>query len=207
MPRLASTPVLPGLLTILALLGGAVAQASCLDSLAAHRAQTADDYLKSKDSPFDQAMLARFAGFSYFDGDAAFCVDASFEPASKDEKQFKMAAFNGKTIPFRKYGVFRFQLGGATQALTAYQRMDLPEQERNWVLIPFQDRTNGKETYGGGRYLDLYFPIQAHTELDFNRAYNPLCAYDSKFTCPAPPPENRLKIAVTAGEKAYAGKH
>jgi len=108
---------------------------------------------------------------------------------------------------FRKYGLFRFQLGGAMQTLTAYQRMDLPEQERNWVLIPFQDRTNGKETYGGGRYLELYFPIGAHTELDFNRAYNPLCAYDSKFTCPMPPPENRLKIAVTAGEKAYAGKH
>jgi len=152
-----------GLLTILALLGGVAADASCLDSLAAHRAQTEADYLKSADSPFDEAMRARFAGFSYFDGDAAFCVDASFEPASKDEKQFNMTAFNGKT--------------------------------------------DGKETYGGGRYLDLYFPIGAHTELDFNHAYNPLCAYDSKFTCPMPPPENRLKPAVTAGEKAYAGKH
>ena len=148
-----------GLLTILALLGGSAAQASCLD------------------------------------------------PLAKEEKEFKMAAFNGKTIAYRKYGVFRFQLGGAMQALTAYQRMDLPEAERNWALIPFQDRTNGKETYGGGRYLELYFPIGAHTELDFNRAYNPLCAYDSKFTCPMPPPENRLRIAVTAGEKAYAGKH
>ena len=196
-----------GLIATLALLGSVTAQASCLDSLAAHRAQTEADYLKSKDSPFDAAMRARFAGFSYFDGDASFCIDASFEPAAKDEKQFNMAAFNGKTIAFRRYGVFRFPLGGAMQALTAYQRMDLPAKERNWVLIPFQDRTNGKETYGGGRYLDLELPINAHTELDFNRAFNPLCAYDSKFTCPVPPPENRLKIAVTAGEKAYAGKH
>jgi len=195
------------LLAPLALLGGFAADASCLDSLAAYRAQNEADYLKSKDSPFDKTMRARFAGFSYFDGDAGFCVDASFEPAAKDEKQFNMAAFNGKTIAFRKYGAFRFQLGGAMQALTAYQRMDLPVAQRNWVLIPFQDRTNGKETYGGGRYLDLHFPLSAHTELDFNRAYNPLCAYDSKFTCPVPPPENRLKIAVTAGEKAYAGKH
>lgn len=132
-----------GLVHALVLLGSAEsvsADASCLDSLAAHRAQTEADYLTSKDAPFDAAMRARFAGFS-----------------------------------------FRFQLGGATQALTAYQRMDLPAAERNWVLIPFQDRTNGKQAYGGGRYLDLYFPISAHTELGFN--------------------------PVTAGEQAYAGKH
>ena len=85
--------------------------------------------------------------------------------------------------------MFRFSLGGALQTLTAYQRMDLPKQERDWVLIPFQDRTNGKATYGGGCYLELYFPMGAHTELAFNRA------------------NNRLKIAVTAREKAYAGKH
>ena len=60
-------------------------------------------------------MRARFAGFSYFDGAAAFCVDATFEPAAQGEKQFNMAAFNGRTIAFRKYGVFRFQLGGAAR--------------------------------------------------------------------------------------------
>ena len=118
-----------------------------------------------------------------------------------------MAAFNGKSIPFRKYGVLHFQLGGATQSLTAYQLMDLPPQQRNWVLIPFQDRTNGHETYGGGRYLQLDFPIRTHVELDFNRAFSPLCAYDSKFTCPVPPPGNRLRILVPAGEKAHAGGH
>jgi hypothetical protein len=194
------------LLAILVLVPGVSAEASCLDSLAAHRARTELDYLKSDDSPFDQGLRTRFAGFSYFDGDAGYCVDASFERATR-EKQFDMAAFNGKTIPFRKYGVFRFQLRGAMQSLTAYQRMDLPERERNWVLIPFQDQTNGGETYGGGRYLQLDFPIGAHTMLDFNRAFNPLCAYDSKFTCPVPPPENRLTVPVAAGEKAYAGNH
>jgi uncharacterized protein (DUF1684 family) len=151
-------------------------------------------------------MRAHFAGFAYFDGDAKYCVDASFEPA-KNEKQFAMAAFNGKTIPFRKYGVLRFQLGGAVRSLAADQRMDLPAKERNWVLIPFQDGTNGHETYGGGRYLQLDLPLPAHAVLDFNRAFNPLCAYDSKFTCPVPPPQNRLPIPVPAGEKAYAGAH
>ncbi|HEY7640415.1 MAG TPA: DUF1684 domain-containing protein [Steroidobacteraceae bacterium] len=191
---------------ILLLLSSVAAEASCLDTLAAHRAQTEADYLKSDDSPFDQALRARFAGFAYFAGDAAYCVDASFAPAA-GEKQFDMAAFNGKSIPFRKYGVFRFKLGGAERSLTAYQRMDLPPEERTSVLIPFQDRSNGHGTYGGGRYLELELPIGAHTTLDFNRAFNPLCAYDAKFTCPMPPPENRLTIAVSAGEKAYAGTH
>jgi uncharacterized protein (DUF1684 family) len=194
------------LLATLALLGWITAEASCLDSLAEHRAQTESEYLKSDDSPFDAAMRARFAGFAYFAGDAAYCVDASFAP-TPSQKQFDMATFNGKSIPFSKYGVVRFQLGGATQSLTAYLRMDLPPRERTGVLIPFQDRTNGRETYGGGRYLELELPIGARTVLDFNRAFNPLCAYDSKFTCPMPPPENRLTIAVRAGEKAYTGAH
>lgn len=195
-----------GLFAILMLLWSIAAEASCLDSLATYRAQTEADYLKSDDSPFDPALRARFAGFSYFAGDAAYCVDASFEPAV-GEKQFDMAAFNGGTIPFRKYGVFRFQLGGTERSLTGYQRMDLPPKERTSVLIPFQDRTNGRETYGGGRYLELELPIRAHTTLDFNRAFNPLCAYDAKFTCPMPTLENRLTIAVSAGEKSYAGGH
>lgn len=194
------------LLTILTLLACVTAQASCLDSLAAHRAQIESEYLKSDDSPYDKVMRARFVGLSYFDGDAAYCVDAQFKRVT-GEKQFDMVAFNGKTIPFRKYGVFRFQLGGAMQTLTAYQRMDLPPSERKWVLVPFQDRTNGHETYGGGRYLRVDFPIAPRTVLDFNRAFNPLCAYDSKFTCPVPPSENRLTVAVVAGEKAYAGGH
>ena len=193
------------LLTIL-VLGSVTAEASCLDTLPAHRAQMEAEYLKSDDSPFDKEMRARFAGFSYFAGNAAYCADASFERTA-DTKQFDMAAFNGKTIPFQKYGVFHFTLAGATHTLTAYQRMDLPPAERNWVLIPFQDSTNGKETYGGGRYLQLDFPIAGHTVLDFNHAFNPLCAYDSKFTCPVPPRENRLTIAIPVGERAYAGSH
>ena len=194
------------LLAILILTASAAAHATCLDSLPTHRAQMEADYLKSKDSPFDEPMRAHFAGFSYFEGDASFCVDATFERA-KGEKPFDMVAFNGKSLPFIKYGVFRFPLGGTMRTLTAYQRRDLPPAERQWVLVPFQDSTNGKETYGGGRYLQLDFPIRARMTLDFNRAFNPLCAYDAKFTCPVPPPENRLAISIPVGEKGYSKDH
>jgi uncharacterized protein (DUF1684 family) len=92
------------------------AEASCLDSLAEHRLQSENEYLKSEDSPFDKKFKSDFAGFSYFKGDIAYCVEASFEP-SVDTKVFAMPSFNGKTLPFRKYGVFHFQLGGARRSL------------------------------------------------------------------------------------------
>jgi uncharacterized protein len=198
-------PTLIALVAACALASGQ-SSASCLDSLAAHRAQIETDYLKSKDSPFDQEMRARFAGFAYFAGNAAYCVESAFERTSGD-KTFQMATFNGKTLPFRRYGVFHFQLGGASRSLAAYQRMDLPETERQWVLIPFRDETNGHETYGGGRYLQVDLPIGSATTLDFNRAFNPLCAYDSKFTCPIPPADNALKVSIPAGEKSDGGSH
>ena len=185
---------------------GGAAEASCLDSLAEHRSQIESDYLKSDDSPFDKELKARFTGFSYFAGDSAFCVAASFEP-SADSNELAMPSFNGKTLPFRKYGVFHFRLDGAQRSLSAYQRMDLPKDQRQWVLVPFRDSTTGHETYGGGRYLQLDLPLPARTMLDFNRAFNPLCAYKPTFTCPIPPKENWLKVRIAAGEKTYAGMH
>ncbi len=194
------------LLAILVWCLGSTAEASCLDSLAEHRAQIETDYLKSADSPFDKELKAGFAGFSYFAGDSAFCVPAEFE-LSANAKVFAMPSFNGKTLPFRKYGVFHFQLGGARRSLGAYQRMDLPTDQRQWVLVPFRDLTTGHETYGGGRYLQVDLPLPAHLTLDFNRAFNPLCAYKSVFTCPIPPAENWLKLRIPAGEKTYLAKH
>jgi uncharacterized protein len=182
------------------------AQASCLDSLAQHRSQIESDYLKSDDSPFDKELQAGFSGFSYFAGASTFCVAASFEP-SADSKVFAMPSFNGKTLPFRKYGVFHFELGGTQRSLSAYQRMDLPNDQRQWVLVPFRDMTTGHETYGGGRYLQVDLPLPARLTLDFNRAFNPLCAYKAVYTCPIPPAENWLKMRIAAGEKTYVAKH
>jgi len=118
-----------------------------------------------------------------------------------------MPTYNVKSIPFREYGVFEFRVDGVGYSLTAYQRMDLPEEERQWVLVPFKDKTNGHETYGGGRYLEIMFPIDARTEIDFNRAANPWCAYDPRYTCPVPPLENWLSLPIEAGEKMFGSAH
>jgi len=84
--------------------------------------------------------------------------------------------------------------------------MDLPEDSRQWALIPFKDATNGRDTYGGGRYLHINLPIQSHTSIDFNRAFNPWCAYDPGYVCPLPPAKNWLRVSIDAGEKSFKGK-
>lgn len=145
-----------------------------------------------------------FSGFTYFDDDESYCVDAKYD-LSNNTQTVEFPTFNKETIPFREHGVFRFEIAGNTLALTAFQRMDLPEGRRQWVLVAFRDLTNGKETYGGGRYLEINLPIDSTTILDFNRAANPFCAYQPDFACPMPPIENWLKLRIPVGELNYVG--
>jgi hypothetical protein len=94
-----------------------------------------------------------------------------------------------------------FEVGGKQHRLTAF----VSERDGYEVLfVPFRDATSGHETYGAGRYVEAPFDSEAAddpVELDFNYAYNPSCAYDARWSCPLSPSENRLAIAVPAGER------
>lgn len=118
---------------------------------------------------------------------------------------------SGKTIPekdFIRYGKLVFTINDTALQLTVYQSKSLQQnaQYKNYLFIPFTDVTTGDETYGSGRYIDiLTTDIKNNTVvIDFNKAYNPYCAYSSGFNCPIPPRENYLTIAIKAGEKAFA---
>lgn len=116
------------------------------------------------------------------------------------------------TKVFRVYGTLSFVLKGQPLLLNVYQAQDLLLNEtfRNYLFLPFTDSTTGKETYEGGRYLDLSTTDihQGTLILDFNKVYNPYCAYGSgSYNCPIPPKENRLPVAVRAGEKSFARQH
>ncbi len=114
----------------------------------------------------------------------------------------------GDLRDFEVYGTFVFEVNGEDARLTAYRMVPEPT-DFDELFVPFKDATSGKETYGAGRYLDI--PRHNHDHghehntdqyiLDFNRAYNPLCAYTPRYNCPYPPPQNRLKVAIEAGEK------
>jgi hypothetical protein len=97
-------------------------------------------------------------------------------------------------------GVLEFTLQGETRSLGAF--MPDGTQQITSLFVPFADQTTGSETYSAGRYLDIDPTTTGYYTIDFNRAYNPYCAYNATYECPFPPPTNRLKAAIRAGEKA-----
>lgn len=137
----------------------------------------------------------RFAGIDYYPADPTWRIEARFEPHPE-----------GTTIPIANVvnqieqtpnpGAVVFERDGERWRLEALE-------EDGGLFFVFSDRTSGRETYGGGRQLDAKAPQDGKVILDFNLAYNPPCAFNDYSTCPLPPPENRLKLAVTAGEKKY----
>lgn len=101
-----------------------------------------------------------------------------------------------------------FKLNGKNYSLSVYQAdaevLEKFPEYADLLFLPFKDLTNGKETYGGGRYIDIKTPAGNNVILDFNLAYNPNCAYGSeRFSCPIPPKENFLPAQIKAGEKSY----
>jgi uncharacterized protein len=152
-------------------------------------------------SPLAPEHRAGFAGLPYFDYDPAFRVLG--EVTRGDDELRDVVAGGGETVRFRRFGEVRFELVGQGRELSLYWL----EGYGGGVFLPFADATSGKETYGGGRYLldtvkgaDLG-EADGRLVLDFNFAYNPSCSYDPRWVCPLSPPENRLDLAVGAGEK------
>ncbi len=121
---------------------------------------------------------------------------------------------SGKKIPekyFTRYGRLTFTIHDTIQYLTIYQSKDLMKnpQYKDYLFVPFTDATTGDETYGSGRYIDITIPeIKGSLFfLDFNKAYNPYCAYSEGYNCPVPPKENYLTVAIKAGEKNFGKGH
>ena len=110
-----------------------------------------------------------------------------------------------------KYGSISFKVSGTACRLFVYQSSDQAKYEKlkNYLFIPFMDNTTGDESYGSGRYLD-YYTTDIHDNIisvDFNKAYNPYCAYSNGFHCPIPPKENHLNVEIKAGEMVFGKKH
>ena len=158
-------------------------------------------------SPLKDKDRKAFKGLDFFDFDSTYVVKAKFE-RTPDETPFEMKTTTERLPLYVKYGIVTFNLKGKEHHLNVYQNQDLINKEgfEDYLFLPFLDNTNGVETYGGGRYVDLQFPEGDELVIDFNKAYNPLCAYNEKYSCPIVPLENYLELKVEAGVKAF-GKH
>ena len=187
--------------------GLASAQTTYKTQLDQHRTDYKDKFLKSDRSPLKADDLKYL---KFFDGDEAYEVQASFT-ATPEAEPFELPTYSGITKPYRQYGWLDFKLSGTEYRLAVYQSMQLRVMPKfkNHLFLPFKDLTNGEETYGGGRYLDLETTDikSGKLTLDFNKAYNPWCAYSDGYNCPIPPKENHLQIAIKAGEKLFGKVH
>jgi uncharacterized protein (DUF1684 family) len=176
------------------------------DAVAQYRADK-DAYFKGgAGSPVPAAERESFAGIPYFPVDDAWIADELvLEPYEGDEPvRFQIPTTDGKLRDAERAGVFRFELGGGPQRLTAYRVASADGTVHESLFVPFLDATSGTESYGAGRYLDLEAEEDGTWTLDFNLAYHPSCVYDPRFSCPLTPAENRLPIRVEAGERLAA---
>lgn len=121
----------------------------------------------------------------------------------KNQEVVSFATSSGGFKDFVPYGILTFKIKGKKQSLVLYASFPVNPLYKDYLFLPFKDLTSGKETYGAGRYMDINIHDikDGLLWLDFNTCYNPYCAFADNYTCPIPPKENQLKIAVTAGEK------
>lgn len=156
-------------------------------------------------SPVPTERSDEFPGLAYFPVDPDYRFELDLHEHD-DIETFTVETSTGGQQRYHRWGEFRFELDGQQLTLQAYKSD--PEEDRLWV--PFRDDTNGEETYGAGRYLDL--EVDPHRTpdgrwiLDFNESYNPTCAYNEAYECPLVPPENWLDVPIEAGEKDYPGE-
>lgn len=154
-----------------------------------------------EDSSITATERSSFKSLSYFPPDEKYFLPAAFEPFDNPDTVLIRTNSVSDNRKMLKYGKFTFIISDSSYNLFAYKSLDAGEHN---LFVPFSDATNGSKTYEAGRYLDVEEEPDANEYiLDFNLAYNPYCAYSDKYTCPRTPAENRLPIAILAGEKKY----
>lgn len=189
------------IITILYTVYGSKDQTSYVSEVLKEREEK-DQYMRSsQESPF-YSDPASFTGLKYFPPDLKYKITANLTRIEQ-KKQVLLATNDGKQERYVEYAYAEFDFMGFHNKLLILEIID-EGVSRGKLFLAFGDGTSAKETYGAGRYLDIEKVQGSNTiTLDFNKAYNPYCAYNDKFSCPLPPQENLLVIPINAGEKIY----
>ena len=170
----------------------------------AERKQKDIEMRTDEKSPIPENEKATFKKLNYYKPNTSYRKEAAFDRFDQ-ATHFLMKTTTDRLPEYSLYGVVTFEHEGKDYTLNVYQNIELvkkPGYDKH-LFIPFNDETNGKETYGGGRFLDVTETGESTLIIDFNNAYNPYCAYNHKYSCPIPPEENNLKIKIKAGEKKW----
>lgn len=192
-------------------LGPAIAQSDFSDSLLwlnyEYRLNENRDFADSTHSPLIEEDRLAFSSLNWFPIDTNFMVWAELELTPESEP-FEMPTTTERKPIYQQYGILHFELGDSSFQIPVYQNLGLIKRPgfEKFLFFPFTDLTNGFGTYGGGRYLDLRVSQGDKLLIDFNRAYNPYCAYNGRYSCPIPPRENHIDFPIQAGVR-YEVKH
>jgi uncharacterized protein len=147
----------------------------------------------------------KFTGLNYYEPDTRYKIVADLIPI-ENKKVVLLKTNDGKEQRYIEYAYAEFNLDHVRNRLLILEGIDMGPI-RGKLFVAFGDETSAVETYGGGRYLDVNkVPGSTTITLDFNKAYNPYCAYNNTYSCPLPPAENLLKVPIRAGEKLYHQK-
>ncbi|WP_411768323.1 DUF1684 domain-containing protein [Winogradskyella sp. A3E31] len=187
-----------------------VISTSCAQKKAKIQGETAWQIAKNAEfkdattSPLTKKDLKNFKGLDFFKLDSSFVVKAHLK-RTPDSKWFNMKTTTDRLSKERIFGIISFNINGEAFELNVYQGQELMQTEgyEDYLFLPFLDNTNGEESYGGGRYIDLRIPKGDSIEVDFNKAYNPLCVYNEKYSCPIVPRVNYIDTEVRAGVKNF----
>jgi len=179
---------------------------SYTDELIKFRVEKDESFKNLPDSPIQNREV--FRQLAYFAPDPAYRIVANLEPI-QDTTRLKVGRTDGTTEYMIRYAFASFQLGGKPHKLLVLKSADASDDQ---LILPFSDKTNGFDTYGGGRYLDEHNKglelngQESKLVIDFNFAYNPFCTYNPNYSCPIPPTQNYMDTHIKAGEKDFDSK-
>ncbi|RZJ68267.1 MAG: DUF1684 domain-containing protein [Flavobacterium sp.] len=169
-----------------------------------YQKQLDSEYADPKESPLLDSDREHFKGLDFYAIDAKYIVNAKFSQV-KEARPFEMKTTGARRPMYVLFGIIEFSIDGKPLKLNVYRNIELSKKDeyKDHLFLPFSDLTSGKESYIGGRYIDLRVPAGDTIVIDFNRAYNPYCAYNPKYSCPIVPLENDLSVEIKAGVKKF----
>ena len=182
----------------------AVSSSEIINDILRFQEELNNDFRNPESSPLPDRFRKNFVGLDFFPPDTNYRLSAKFFRTS-EAIPFMMPTTTDRKSKEVVYGIVYFSLNGKEHQLEVYQSKDLLDDLEyvDYLFLPFIDATNGEETYTGGRYIDLNIPESDTIIIDFNKAYNPYCAYNKKFSCPIVQKVNTLKTKILAGVKAF----
>lgn len=167
-----------------------------MTTLSAYRKMKDEFYANDPQSPLTAEQKKTFTGLQYYPENTDLIFHLPIDEFEKKE-MVSIQTSKGDIRSYERYGKITFPVEGVTVSLTVYQT-------DSGFFLPFVDQNAGRETYPAGRYLELEQEAGGSYLVDFNMAYNPYCAYNDRWSCPLTPAENRLKVAIRAGEKIFS---